>query len=284
MGTGVGRSGRRAARGGAGHVAGGPRAATRGAGSGGAARRTAAGGSGGLRPSPVGSQLGADSAGRPQEALAPANLAIEVAPDPSSQAMAISMRGLAHAFNGEFAEGVRDSAASTEIARSLSPAMLCGSLMLEAQARQFAGELDRAIELLDEAQRAENRSTRRSSGVGTQCSAISPRSRTARSRRSSTTPIRSKRPSCDATTPRSCSTCSGSPMRSAWSAPTSLQEVSAMGAKLVQELGGPEASQSHLVGQEALFAARAAPRPGRDGRVLRARARGGAGPASLARL
>ncbi len=197
------------------------------------------------------------AAGRPQEALAPANLAIEVAPDPSSQAMAISMRGLAHAFNGEFAEGVRDSAASTEIARSLSPAMLCGSLMLEAQARQFAGELDRAIELLDEAQRVGEPVDatflwRRHTVLG-DLATLSDR------------PLEALEHYADSLEEAELRRNDAQVMFDLFGvanalgmvgADESAEEVSAMGAKLVQELGGPEASQSHLVGQEALFAAR----------------------------
>ena len=46
---------------------------------------------------------------------------------------------------------MRDCERASALARELGPAAVCGTLMLEAQARMAAGELDRAAELLVEA-------------------------------------------------------------------------------------------------------------------------------------
>ena len=90
---------------------------------------------------------------RTDEALAAAQQAIELTDDPETKSQTVSVRGLAHTFAGNWAEGVRDASEATAIARSVDDAMVTGALLIEAQARQFAGEFDRALELITEAER-----------------------------------------------------------------------------------------------------------------------------------
>jgi hypothetical protein len=73
--------------------------------------------------------------------------------DPSVRAEALLCQGLVHTFRGEHEPGVRKSQEATALARELGPAAFAGALLLEAQARLGAGELDRAEKLLAEAQR-----------------------------------------------------------------------------------------------------------------------------------
>ena len=84
-------------------------------------------------------------------ALAAAERAVDIAPDPLSQVLALTQRGFVHMRKGNLQAGVRDCERASGLARELGPAAVCGTLMFEAQARMHAGELDRAAELLVEA-------------------------------------------------------------------------------------------------------------------------------------
>jgi tetratricopeptide (TPR) repeat protein len=195
--------------------------------------------------------------GRTDEALVSAERLVEVARSPGMRATAVSVRGLAHTFGGDFAAGVRDSAEATAISRSLDHAMLCGALLIEAQARQFAGEPDRAVELLAEAERVGQPVEasflwRRHTVLG-DLAALSGRSSEA---------LEHYADSLEAAELR------GNDAQILFDllgvanalgvlgADEEAIEVAAMAEKLVAELGGPEASATHLVGQEAIDAAR----------------------------
>jgi tetratricopeptide (TPR) repeat protein len=93
------------------------------------------------------------SVGQTAEAIDSCTRALALTTDPTNRVQARSMRGLAHGFRGEHADALRDAEAAVAIARDLGPVPLSGALMLEAQARQFAGELDRAADLQAEAER-----------------------------------------------------------------------------------------------------------------------------------
>jgi predicted ATPase/class 3 adenylate cyclase len=96
---------------------------------------------------------GLAAAGRNDEALPVADRAVTVARGDHNRAMALMSRSLVHGFRGELREGVNDAAEAVAIARRLEPSMLCGTLQMEAQARQFAGELTIAAALQAEAER-----------------------------------------------------------------------------------------------------------------------------------
>jgi predicted ATPase/class 3 adenylate cyclase len=89
--------------------------------------------------------------GEMDEAMAAAERAVDIAPDTLSQVLALTQRGWVHTLNGEPQAGVRDGERASALARELDPAAVCGTLMLEAQARIAAGELDSAAKLLVEA-------------------------------------------------------------------------------------------------------------------------------------
>lgn len=91
--------------------------------------------------------------GRMQEAIASADRAVEIAVDAQARAFAFVVRGLAHTYRGEHEAGVHDSEQATVLARGLGPAAISGALLYEAQARMFAGELERAAEQLAESGR-----------------------------------------------------------------------------------------------------------------------------------
>ena len=84
-------------------------------------------------------------------ALAAAERAVDIAPDPLSKVLALTQRGWVHTHKSNAQAGVRDCERASALARELGRAAVCGTLMLEAQARMAAGELDRAAELLVEA-------------------------------------------------------------------------------------------------------------------------------------
>ncbi len=84
-------------------------------------------------------------------ALAAAARAVDIAPDALSKVLALTQRGFVHTRKRNAQAGVRDSERASALARELGPAAVCGTLMLEAQARMAVGELDRAAELLVEA-------------------------------------------------------------------------------------------------------------------------------------
>jgi tetratricopeptide (TPR) repeat protein len=84
------------------------------------------------------------------EAMASADRAVEISLDAPTRALAFVVRGLVHLYRGEGEASVHDSERATALARGLGPAALAGAMVYEAQARLFAGELDRAAEQLDE--------------------------------------------------------------------------------------------------------------------------------------
>lgn len=79
--------------------------------------------------------------------------AVAIAADPLTRALALGERSILRTFRGEYPGAVSDSEQSVVLAHELGPAALSGSLLFEAQARLYAGELDRASERLAEAER-----------------------------------------------------------------------------------------------------------------------------------
>jgi hypothetical protein len=171
--------------------------------------------------------------------------------------MALTMRGLAHGFGNDPAAALRDSEQATKIGRDLGPAILCGVLMLESQARQFAGELDRAAELQAEAERVgapvDAEFLWRRHTVYGDLATLSGRPRDA---------LEHYARSLEEAEVR------GNEMQVLFdllgvaSALGVLEhdeeavEVAGMAEKQIAELGGPEASVVHLLGQDAIVAAR----------------------------
>jgi predicted ATPase/class 3 adenylate cyclase len=195
--------------------------------------------------------------GRTDEALISAERLVQVARSPGMRATAVSVRGLAHTFGGDFAAGVRDSAEATAISRSLDPPMLCGALLIEAQARQFAGELDRAVELLAEAERVGEPVEasflwRRHTVLG-DLATLSGRSPEALEHYANSLEAAELRGN-DAQVLFDLLGVANA--LGVLGADEEAIEVAGMAEKLVAELGGPEASATHLVGQEAVDAAR----------------------------
>jgi predicted ATPase/class 3 adenylate cyclase len=80
-----------------------------------------------------------------------AQRAVDIAPAGLSKVLALTQRSFVHTCKGNLQVGVRDCERASVLAGELGPAARCGTLMLEAQARMAAGELDRAGELLNEA-------------------------------------------------------------------------------------------------------------------------------------
>jgi predicted ATPase/class 3 adenylate cyclase len=94
------------------------------------------------------------NAGRLEEGIAAADRALALDADPTTRAKALLLRGLLHTFGQEYEEGVRFSEQATALARRTGDhALLSGVMTMEAQARMFAGEVDRAAELFAEAER-----------------------------------------------------------------------------------------------------------------------------------
>ena len=91
--------------------------------------------------------------GQVDEARSFADQAIAIAPDQQTRAWGLFERGKIDTFAGEHEAGIRYMEQATALTRDLGPAALCGALVFEAQARLLAGELDRAVELLAEAER-----------------------------------------------------------------------------------------------------------------------------------
>jgi predicted ATPase/class 3 adenylate cyclase len=87
------------------------------------------------------------------EGLASVERAMELATEPLTGVLALSVRSLVHLFGGDPAAGLVDCRRATELARDLGPAMLGGMLGLEAQALIFNDEVERGAEMLVESQR-----------------------------------------------------------------------------------------------------------------------------------
>ncbi len=90
---------------------------------------------------------------RTSDAMAPAERAVEIASDVPTRAFALVVRGLVHLYRGQHEASVEDSEQVTALVRELGPAALAGALLFEAQARLFAGELERAADQLAEVRR-----------------------------------------------------------------------------------------------------------------------------------
>jgi predicted ATPase/class 3 adenylate cyclase len=86
-------------------------------------------------------------------ALPVAHEAVRRAAEPTGVFLALITRALVRTFLGEHVAAVADNARATALARDLDPAALSGALVLEAQARMAAGELNEAQARLSEAER-----------------------------------------------------------------------------------------------------------------------------------
>ena len=195
--------------------------------------------------------------GRLEEAMVPADRAVAAAPDPLDRVLALTMRGLVHSFSGEHADAIRDSGEATTIARGLNPALLAGVLMLHVQARLFAGEFDRAPEQQAEAERigeaADAEFIWRRHTVYGDLAALTGRTPEALGHYAQSLEEAQIR---------------GNEMQVMFdllgvaNTLASLQEdedsaeVAGMAEQQIAELGGPEASGAHLLGKEAIIAAR----------------------------
>ena len=73
--------------------------------------------------------------------------------DPLVQSHGLAMRAWVHTARGKHVSAVRDMERARQFAERLEPAAHCALLLLEAQARLFAGQLERAAEQLREARR-----------------------------------------------------------------------------------------------------------------------------------
>ncbi len=91
--------------------------------------------------------------GRHDEALAAVDAALAIAPDPTTEAKGLMLRGLIRLSRDELDEAVLDSARASELAREVGPALHSGILVMEAQTRMRSGELNRAAAQLAEAER-----------------------------------------------------------------------------------------------------------------------------------
>ena len=91
--------------------------------------------------------------GRADEALAEIDIALSDAPDPTTTAKALMLRGLIHLQRGEPELALRDSEQATAIAHQVGPALHSGILVMEAQARMTCGDLDGAADQLAQADR-----------------------------------------------------------------------------------------------------------------------------------
>jgi predicted ATPase/class 3 adenylate cyclase len=89
---------------------------------------------------------------RIDEARASASQAVGLAPDPATEAWALATLGLVEVFGGDHADAVGANERALVLARDLSAAELSGALVLTAQARIVAGDLDHAAALLTEAE------------------------------------------------------------------------------------------------------------------------------------
>jgi tetratricopeptide (TPR) repeat protein len=94
--------------------------------------------------------LGAE---RYAEALGLCDRAVELAGDAEEHSTVALMRGCIHLYGGNVTAALADHVEATRLARRCSPVRLATSLMMEAQARLGAGEVDRVEPLLAEAER-----------------------------------------------------------------------------------------------------------------------------------
>jgi tetratricopeptide (TPR) repeat protein len=87
------------------------------------------------------------------EAIRLCDRAQEIAADDEERSAVRLMRGLIELYSGNLQLALDDHIEATRLARECEPVRLATSLMMEAQARLVAGELDRVEPLLAEAER-----------------------------------------------------------------------------------------------------------------------------------
>lgn len=195
--------------------------------------------------------------GRVEAGLASAEEAVALASDPITRALALTMRALAYGFGGQHDAALRDSEEATRISRELEPAMLCGALLIEAQARQFAGQLDRAVEVLAEAEQVGEASDAeflwRRHTVRGDLAALSGRPSEALGHYADSLEIAEVRGN---ETQVLFDLMGVADTLGGMGIDEDALLVGGMAAQQVSELGGPEASGVHLFGQEGLAAAR----------------------------
>ena len=104
------------------------------------------------------------NAGRLREAATAADQVLTITSDPTIQARALVARAWVHSQMNEHEAAVRVSEHATALARGLGPALHSGVLMMEAQARLFAGGLDRRRSSTPRPSASASRWTRRGSG------------------------------------------------------------------------------------------------------------------------
>ena len=90
---------------------------------------------------------------RLDEAITAADRGVAIAADATTRALALGQRGIIRTFRGEREASVRDAAQAVAVAREVGPAAVSGTLLFEAQAHLYAGELGLAAERLEEAER-----------------------------------------------------------------------------------------------------------------------------------
>jgi predicted ATPase len=91
--------------------------------------------------------------GQLEGALEAADKAVIGAADEENRAIALGVRGFIHGMLGNHDQAVRDCAESTAISRAFGPAKLTAAIVIEAQARLFAGDRGAAARMLAEAER-----------------------------------------------------------------------------------------------------------------------------------
>jgi predicted ATPase/class 3 adenylate cyclase len=91
--------------------------------------------------------------GQLEGALVAAEKAVAGAADEENRAIALGVRGFIHGLLGNHDQAVRDCAESTAICRAFGPAKLTVAMVVEAQARLFAGDHAAAARMLAEAER-----------------------------------------------------------------------------------------------------------------------------------
>ena len=79
--------------------------------------------------------------------------ALGLAPDDRARAVALTIGATMHLFGGDIERGLAEHLEATEIARRVDDVALAGALMLEAQARLLAGDLEMVEPTLGEAER-----------------------------------------------------------------------------------------------------------------------------------
>jgi predicted ATPase len=200
---------------------------------------------------------GLTASGRIDDAIDSAAKALTFTDDPINRVMALNMRGLAHSFRNEHPAALRDSEQATSLSRDLAPAMLCGVLMIEAQAHLFAGHFDRSAELMAEAERVGGpvdaeflwrRHTVHGDSAALSGHPADALEHYARSLEEAQVRGNEMQVVFDTLGVANALAALGDDDQAA--------EVAGMAEQQIAELGGPEASGVHLLGQDGILAAR----------------------------